>query len=70
MPRSTRENRLPNTELDKRLPTTTANYILTTITTSAPVTVTGARDEPEGALKNLLIALANLGLITNSTTAT
>lgn len=32
-------------------------------------TVTGARDETEGALANLLAALANLGIITNSTTA-
>ena len=35
----------------------------------AKQTVTGARDETEGALANLLTALANLGIITNSTTA-
>lgn len=32
--------------------------------------VTGARDTPEAALANLLTALAALGLITDSTTAT
>ena len=35
----------------------------------APVAVTGARDDPEAALANLLVALASLGLITDSTTA-
>jgi hypothetical protein len=35
----------------------------------AKPTVTGARDETEGALANLLAALASLGIITNSTTA-
>ena len=39
-------------------------------TGTVKVAVTGARDDPEGALANLLTALANLGLITNSTTAT
>jgi len=37
---------------------------------SAPVDVTGARDAPEEALANLLAALEELGLITDSTTAT
>jgi hypothetical protein len=32
--------------------------------------VTGARDEPEGALANLLNVLEDLGIIDNSTTAT
>ena len=32
-------------------------------------TVTGARDETEGAIKNLLIALAAQGLIVDGTTA-
>jgi hypothetical protein len=31
--------------------------------------VTGARDDPEGVLANLLAALETLGLITGSTTA-
>jgi len=35
----------------------------------APETVTGARDDPEAALANLLAALASLGLIVDSTTA-
>ncbi|NBD36737.1 MAG: hypothetical protein GVY30_12175 [Chloroflexi bacterium] len=33
-------------------------------------TVSGARDDPEAALANLLSAIENLGLITDSTTAT
>ena len=36
---------------------------------ATPIAVTGARDETEGALANLLAALATLGLTTNSTTA-
>lgn len=35
----------------------------------APVEVSGARDETEGALADLLTALESLGLITDSTTA-
>ena len=35
----------------------------------APVAVTGARDDSEGALANLLVALASMGLIVDSTTA-
>lgn len=35
-----------------------------------PATVAGARDDPEAALANLLTALADLGLITDTTTAT
>ena len=34
-----------------------------------PVTVTGARDDLEAALANLLAALESLGLIVDSTTA-
>lgn len=36
---------------------------------SAAVTVTGARNDPEGALASLLTQLATLGIVTNSTTA-
>jgi hypothetical protein len=36
---------------------------------NAGVVVTGARNSPEGALKNLLTQLASLGIITDSTTA-
>jgi len=35
-----------------------------------PVAVAGARDDPEGALKNLLTALDTAGIITDNTTAT
>ena len=35
----------------------------------APVEVTGARDDTDDALANLLAALESLGLITDSTTA-
>ena len=34
-----------------------------------PVAVTGARDDPEAALANLVAALERLGLIVDSTTA-
>ena len=34
------------------------------------VSVTGARDDPEEALANLLTVLAGLGIITDDTTAT
>ena len=37
---------------------------------AAPITITGERDDPETALANLLTALAQLGLIIDSTTAT
>jgi hypothetical protein len=36
---------------------------------AANFTVTGARDNPEGALANLLTVLAAKGIITNGTTA-
>lgn len=38
--------------------------------TGLPINVTGARDDPESALANLLTALATAGIITDSTTAT
>ena len=38
-------------------------------TDNLPIDVDGARDDPEEALANLLAALATLGLITDSTTA-
>lgn len=37
--------------------------------TGLPVEVTGVRNDPESALKNLLTQLAAAGIITNSTTA-
>lgn len=57
-------------EIDQRLPSQLEHEKIYTIALSAPVTVSGARDTPEAALANLLTALATLGLITDSTTAT
>lgn len=59
----------PHYLIDLRLPTDSEKDTLQTITNNAPLTVTGARDDPEAALANLLTALATLGLITDSTTA-
>lgn len=39
------------------------------VSPAAQQNITGARDDPEAALANLLTGLANLGLITDSTTA-
>jgi len=39
------------------------------IANGGAIDITGARDEPEGALANLLTALATIGLVTDSTTA-
>ena len=55
-------------EIDRRLPTETEKGILADLV-GAPISVTGARDDPEGALASLLEALEGLGLITDSTTA-
>jgi len=55
-------------QIDLRLPTHREKDILADLASgSPPVTVTGARDDPEAALANLLAALAALGLITDST---
>ena len=56
--------------IDLRLPTQKQKTDLVTLSNSAPLDITGARDDPEAALANLLTALATLGLITDSTTAT
>jgi hypothetical protein len=56
--------------IDLRLPSPKEKSDLATIAANAPVDVDGARDDPEAALANLLTALAALGLITDSTTAT
>ena len=56
--------------IDLRLPSQKEKSDLSTIGANAPVEVTGARDAPEEALANLLTALATLGVITDSTTAT
>jgi hypothetical protein len=55
-------------EIDERLPTGKEKDLLNDLV-DAPEEVTGARDDPEGALANLLAALESLGLITDSTTA-
>jgi hypothetical protein len=55
---------LPHWQIDDDL-----NKLKATIE-HAPVSVTGARNNPEAALANLLTALATLGLITDNTSAT
>ena len=57
-------------EIDLYLPTSGEKSILRDIAAGAPIEVTGARDDPEAALANLLAALETLGLITDSTAAT
>ena len=57
-------------EIDRRLPDERETALLAVLAGSAPVTVSGARDDPEAALANLLAALETLGLIADSTTAT
>ena len=65
----TEERELPPD--DRRLPAEGEKAILADLASGgAPVEVTGARDDPEDALANLLTALETLGLITDSTTAT
>ena len=54
--------RTPHHEIDARL------RKMDRIEQLAPVVVTGARDDAEAALANLLAALESLGLITDSTT--
>ena len=54
---------IPHHEIDQRLRQLDKLHQL------APVAVTGARDDPEAALANLLAALQTLGLIADSTTA-
>ena len=56
--------------IDDQLPTADEKQKLHVVAINAPVTVAGARNDPEAALANLLTALATLGLITDSTTAT
>ena len=55
-------------EIDRRLPTQKQKDLLEDLD-GAPDTVSGARDDPEGALADLLSVLEGLGLITDSTTA-
>jgi hypothetical protein len=51
------------------VPTETEKGILIDLV-RAPIKVTEARDDPEGALANLLTALEALGLIADNTTET
>ena len=59
----------PHRVIDERLPAHHEANLLRQVALSAPITVTGERDDPETALANLLTALATLGLVTDSTTA-
>jgi hypothetical protein len=61
--------RLPHRTIERRLPTDDEKEILRVLSAETPSEITGARDDPEEALANLLTALATLGLITDSTTA-
>lgn len=61
--------RFPHNIIDRCLPNPTQKELLTTLGDNAPIEITGARDDPEAALADLLTALATLGLITDSTTA-
>jgi len=57
-------------DIDAQLPTIEEKAKLQTLAANVPVEVTGARNDPEGALANLITALATLGLLADSTTAT
>ena len=61
---------IPPPDIDRRLPTDAEKDLLEQLQALAPHSVTGARDDPEAALANLLAALEALGLITDNTTAT
>ena len=60
----------PHQTIDEQLPTGDEKAKLQTLAQNAPIDITGARDDTEAALANLLTALETLGLITDSTTAT
>ena len=60
---------VPPYDIDLRLPNIDEKAKLHVLSANAPIEITGARDDPEAALKNLLTALATLGLVTDSTTA-
>jgi hypothetical protein len=60
---------LDHRTIDRHLPTPSEKGKLEVIAGNAPIEITGARDDPEAALANLLSALAALGLITDSTIA-
>jgi hypothetical protein len=60
---------LDHRTIDRHLPTPSEKGKLEVIDRNAPIEVTGARDDPEAALANLLSGLEALGLISDSTTA-
>ena len=60
----------PHLVIDENLPTEREKAIVEEMADSAPITVSGARNDPEQALADLLAALEALGLITDGTTAT
>ena len=60
---------IPHYLIDLLLPTDDQKDFLRALNSAAPAEVTGARDDPEQALANLLAALDTLGLITDNTTA-
>lgn len=61
--------RLSHRIIERRLPTDDEKDILRVLSAEIPIEITGARDDPEEALANLIAALETLGLITDSTTA-
>jgi hypothetical protein len=61
--------RLSHRIIERRLPTDDEKDILRVLRAEIPIEITGARDDPEEALANLIAALETLGLITDSTTA-
>ena len=60
---------LPHPFIDQQLPSAKEKALLRILGDNAPEEITGARDDPEAALANLIAALETLGLITGSTTA-
>jgi hypothetical protein len=61
---------LPHSVIDERLPAHHEANLLRTLALTAPIDITGTRDQNFTALANLLTALQDLGLITDATTAT
>ena len=57
-------------DLGRLLPSAAEKDLLEVLRASSPITVSGARDDPEEALVSLLDALDDLGLIKDSTTET
>ena len=60
---------IPHMSIDELLPTPQEKNVLAALGDKTPLAVSGARDDPEGALADLLAALETLGLIVDGTTA-